>query len=52
MGNWRTTAAGLIAAIAVVVSANIQNGVIDWKTWLTSVGLAAVGYFAKDAKQG
>jgi hypothetical protein len=41
--NWKTTLAGVLAAVAQVS----VNGV-GWKQILTAVGIAAIGALAKD----
>lgn len=46
LANWKTTLAGLVAAVAHVSI----NGV-SWKNLLVAAALAALGYFTQDAKK-
>jgi hypothetical protein len=44
--NWRTTLAGLVAALAMV-AANLPHG-ITWQEGLKALAVAALGFFARD----
>jgi hypothetical protein len=50
MKNWKTTVAGAIAAVAVAITTVVQQGasLADWKTWITPVAIALLGYLAGD----
>lgn len=50
MNNWKTTLIGLLTAGAYTLQDVLQKGVslTDWKTWLVPVGIALIGYLAKD----
>ena len=50
-GNWRTTLAGLLAATANIIIAYLE-GKLDAKAFAVSFGIAAIGYFSKDAATG
>lgn len=47
----KTTLAGLLTAALYALNDVLQHGakLEDWKTWIVPVGIAALGYFAKDA---
>lgn len=46
MRNWKTTACGLVIALALAV----QNytGANTWQGWVGVLGAAALGFFSKD----
>lgn len=46
MNNWKTTAAGLVAAIAYAL-AN-YTGRNDWQGYVGAAAIAAMGFLAKD----
>lgn len=48
--NWKTTAAGCLAAAAAAITLVVQQGhsVADWKTWILPVAMAVLGYVSKD----
>lgn len=48
--NWKTTAAGALAAAATAITLIVQQGhsVTDWKTWILPAAMAMLGYVAKD----
>jgi len=48
--NWKTTAAGALAAAAAAITLIVQQGhsIQDWKTWLFPAAVAILGYVAKD----
>jgi hypothetical protein len=48
MKNWYTTLAGCIGAVAQVVYSLLSQGTVDMKTILSAVGLAVLGFLAKD----
>lgn len=47
MKNWRTTVCGVVIAAATAI-AN-YNGANNWQGYATAVGVALLGYLAKDA---
>lgn len=47
--NWRTTAAGIIGAAAVVILPGLQDGTINQEQIVTAVAIAVLSWFAKDA---
>ena len=49
MKNWRTTLIGAVLAALLSGLTIMQTGTIDVKTVLLSVGIAFLGYVAKDA---
>ena len=49
MKNWKTTVIGVGTAIFIAVKPYILTGQIDWGQLLMAAGVAALGYFAKDA---
>jgi hypothetical protein len=49
MKNWRTTVAGILTAAVYGAFASIQAGEIEPKTIAVAAGIAALGYFSKDA---
>ena len=46
--NWKTTIAGLLAAIVPVVCDFLNHGGTDIKQLLMSAAMAGIGIFAKD----
>ena len=46
--NWKTTLAGVVAAVGMAVSAFLTEGGTDWKKLVVAVGIAAMGALAKD----
>lgn len=49
MKNWKTTIAGLLTAVALPTLQMISTGTTDTKTIGLSIGIAFIGWFAKDA---
>jgi hypothetical protein len=49
MRNWRTTMVGLATAGLYGAIEIIQTGVVEPKVILIAAGIAALGYFSKDA---
>jgi len=49
MKNWKTTIAGLLTAVALPTLDMIANGTTNTKTIGLSIGIAFIGWFAKDA---
>lgn len=49
MTNWKTTIAGAIGAGALTLQALFATGTVDWKTAITAVIVAVIGFVAKDA---
>jgi len=49
MKNWKTTIAGLLTAVALPTLEMISNGSTNTKTIGLSIGIAFIGWFAKDA---
>ena len=49
MKNWKTTVAGLLTAVALPTLELISNGTTNGKTLGLSIGIAFIGWFAKDA---
>ena len=47
LSNWKTTAAGVGAAILYLVASAYQPG-MSWRQWATAAGIALVGLLAKD----
>ena len=47
--NWKTSLAGLLTAVALPSIQMIQTGTTDTKTIGLSIGIAFIGWFAKDA---
>lgn len=47
--NWKTTLAGLLTAVALPTIEMISKGSTDGKTIGLSIGIAFIGWFAKDA---
>ena len=48
MKNWKTTAAGLIGAIALTLQDLFATGNVDGKTIVSAIVIAAIGYLSKD----
>ena len=50
MTNWKTTLVGIIVAVANLFGSGVytNGGAINWKAFLTSAGIAALGLVAKD----
>lgn len=51
MKNWKTTLLGVLgAAVTAAVGYYQQTGdVVNWQAYVSAAGMAALGYFAKDA---
>lgn len=51
MKNWKTTLAGGIAAAVTAAATHFSatGYVVNWQGYAVAAGLAAIGYFAKDA---
>jgi uncharacterized protein YcfJ len=49
MKNWKTTIIGALSGAALVGLQLYQTGTTDLKTIITAVGIAFVGFLAKDA---
>jgi hypothetical protein len=49
MKNWKTTLAGLLTAVALPTIQMYSTGTTDIKTIGLSIGIAFIGWFAKDA---
>lgn len=51
MENWKTTATGASAAILIALADVLTTGgVITVKTVATAIGIALLGWFAKDGE--
>jgi len=48
MKNWMTTAAGLATAAIIAAADAVKNGGFTWQGVGTAVGIAVLGYLAKD----
>jgi hypothetical protein len=48
MKSWKTTLAGIGAAVALVANQLLTAGTMDAKTWITAIFMAALGVVAKD----
>lgn len=48
--NWKTTVAGALLA-GLTALAELQSGADfgDWKAWIIPVGMAVIGFLARDA---
>tara|TARA_R110000868_G_scaffold33407_1_gene121316 strand:+ start:192 stop:362 length:171 start_codon:yes stop_codon:yes gene_type:complete len=49
MKNWKTTVAGLLTAVALPTLQMISTGTTNTHTIGLSIGIAFIGWFAKDA---
>lgn len=50
MANWKTTLAGLLAAVAPIAAGAVPAAFHDIVTYAGALALALLGYFANDKK--